>query len=404
LISPLEGYRLGLTRLERDRVSAAYSALALRGAFEAARSEATELLARNPDLDPAVVLLAQTDFLAADTEAVIERLRPIAKRLPDYLSCQLLLGRAAEQSERIALAFVSYSSIAGQSRVATERAGQLRARALEIFANRVRDAIGRNRLQQAADHLGLMERWAPEDQPTLESVRLLAVAEGDRTTELAAVRKLTNIGAGDRQLLIRQADLELEIGDASAGLRIAQGLADRYPDDPGVVAQLARAKFLWRVGLLPEKVRELSRLPLLDRAEFAAVVYWLFPSVRYGRSETGTIANDILENPHRQEIVRVINLGVMSVDPNLHRFDPEQELTRSEALAALLRILDRQGTRLTCLGVADLSGPTTIDATCSRAARCGLISEPGECLPQANISGSVALEMSRAALEQLGVE
>jgi hypothetical protein len=94
----------------------------------------------------------------------------------------------------------------------------------------------------------------------------------------------------------------------------------------------------------------------------------------------------------------------MSVDPNLHHFDPEQELKRSEALAALLRILGRQSTRLTCLGVTDLSEPTTIDATCSRAARCGLISEPAECLPQATISGSAALEMSRAALEQLGIE
>ncbi|MEZ5314479.1 MAG: hypothetical protein R2862_13035 [Thermoanaerobaculia bacterium] len=48
---------------------------------------------------------------------------------------------------------------------------------------------------------------------------------------------------------------------------------------------------------------------------------------------------DVLDHPAREEIVRIVNLGVMAVDESLHRFVPEATLRRSEAVASLVRLL-----------------------------------------------------------------
>ena len=146
------------------------------------------------------------------------------------------------------------------------------------------------------------------------------------------------------------------------------------------------------------------RQPRLDRGEFAAVLYWLFPQVRYGRSETGTIASDILDHRYRQEIVRVVNLDLVAVDPDLHTYRPDDEQTRAAALLALLRLLETQTPRLSCLGPPGSLAETVDEGVCATAARCGLVPEPGDCLPLAHISGPEAFEMSRGAVGQLGIE
>jgi hypothetical protein len=139
-------------------------------------------------------------------------------------------------------------------------------------------------------------------------------------------------------------------------------------------------------------------VPELDRGGFAVLVYWLVPQVRYGRGGTARIASDILDDPRREEIARVINLGLLDVDPTVHRFYPNTPLRRSRGLRALARQLGSSGAECAA-GVAADPGP---EESCSVAVRCGLVAAAAECAATDGLSGSEALEMLRRVVDLLG--
>jgi hypothetical protein len=266
----------------------------------------------------------------------------------------------------------------------------------------VEDSLARNRLDRAREALSQLEEWAGEESITFESAAAVAAAAGDPSAELAALRALTGGGQEGRDLLERRADLELEVGDAGAGLRIVQDLVAANPGDAALEEKLARARFFWRLQLLPVETSQLIQQTELTRGDFAAILYWLFPEVRYGRAGEARIANDVLDHAHREEIVRVANLGLMDVDTSLHRFEPDRPVTRSEVLASLTRLLARRQPPLSCLG----SGPVGQSSgwICEAAAQCRLLDEPADCLPGASVSGKEAVELGRRTLELLGIQ
>jgi len=404
LVSPLRGFSLGVLPDYASRLRTAHAELVERGDRAVARRQAEALRRENPLLEPAAVLLAQVEFVEGNHHRAAELLQPIVAAHTQYVAAQLLLGRTAEKIEDVAGAFASYFEITQVSTLASDRANALRDRALEIVGNRVQDALRRGRTEDATRDVLVLASWAPGELVTLQAALGLAQAVGDSEGELKAARMLVPLLPEDNLMKVRLADLELETGDPSAGLRIFQELAGMDPQDVALAERLARAKLQWRLTLMPAKVLELVRQPQLSRAEFAAVVYWLFPVVRYGRAGSGRIANDILDNPHRQEIVRMVNLGLAVVDTTLHTFGPDKPQTRGRALLGLLRLLDLQDPRLTCLGPEGSLERAMDQQVCESAARCLLIREAAECLPGAVLSGPAAFEMSRSALDQLGVE
>lgn len=395
---PLEGYPLVPAPEPASRLWEAWRELVRTGDVAAAQAVAEDVLAGDPGFHPARLLAAQADFLAGDDQAVLERLGPVVEELPGYTAAQLLRGRAAEGLGRIPEAYAAYRAAADASGAAADRAEVLRERAVEIVANRLEDALGRGRLEDAAGHLARLDRWAPEAEVTLEGARSLAEARGDRRAELTAVGRLLERFPDRLELRVRRAELELAVGDASEGLQILQRLADQHPGDREIRDKLEQAKFVWRLTLLPAHVQEVSRKAELSRADFATLIHWLVPRVRTSRAPAGRIAGDILEHPRREEIARVVNLGLMDVDPTLHTFSPERPIRRVTALETLLRAVATLGGPAACL--RDPLGRTpSAERVCGAAARCGLLAEPADCLPGAGLSGTEALELVRHALQ-----
>ena len=402
LLDPLLGYPLAATSEEAGRLRSAHRRLVETGDAAASRSAARELLERNPELDAASVLLAQAEFVAGDPASAQRRLAAVVKKSPDYLAANVILGRVAEIGGDIPVAYSAYLAASTSTSLAAQRAEALLPRALQIVSNRFRDALQRGRADTAEEHLVLMEHWAPELGDTLIARRELAAAVGDVEGELAVLRRLSGerYQPLERKLLTRRADLELSAGDAGSGLRIYQKLAAADPEDREIADQLQRAQFIWRLGLLPEKVRAAAALPELTRGDMAALLYWLFPEIRYGRVDGARIANDVLDHPHRQEIVRVVNLGIMGVDRQLHRFDPQKPIARGAALATLLRTLGLRQPPLACVSPPRASDYDAGASACAIAVRCGLMAEAGDCLPAAPAAGHVVLDWVRLALEQ----
>ena len=404
LLDPTRGYALSVAPVAATRLIGAHRALVERGAVEEARTTSFELLRTHPDLAPATVLAAQAALVRGEYSTVVDSVRPVLNRLPEYDAANMVFGRAAEMLDLFPDALVAYGSLREISTLAARRFESVQPRAVIILAGRVDEALGRRGLDAARVNLAILKRWAPRAIGTLRSSASVAAAHEDAVSELEALRQLASLGAIGEELMLRRAHLELEVGDAGTGLRVIQDLAATDPESSRLSAELARAKFLWRLELLPEKVKKLAREPELRRGDLAAMLFWLFPSVRYAQSESGKIANDVLSHPHRQEIVRVANLGIMSVDPRLHRFEPDRTMARAATMVPILRVLGRQQPLPSCLSGYDVAASMSPTLACELGMRCGLFEAEGECLPGAVASGRVALDWTRRALDQLGVE
>jgi hypothetical protein len=395
LLDPLEGYGQSIDPAWAERLQSAYRDLVEASDVAGARAEAAALLEVDAELAPAHVLAAQADFVDGRSREIVSRLLPIGDRQPGYLASQLLLGRAAETEGDVPLAYAAFRAIATRSPLALERLGELHPRAVEILSNRLQEGLRTGNLDEAQKNLALLQSWAPSETVTLEGARSLAQARGDQSAELAAVQALSARQPTDRKLLERRLELELVVGDPSKGLQIAQDLAAQHPEDADVTRLLEAARYRWRLSMLPQAVQDVAARTDLDKADFAVLLYWLVPNVRYARPSAGRIATDVLDHPHQEEIVRVVNLGLMDVDPTLHRFSPSAPLRRGAALRVLVRTLSSFGQNLACLGNARAQA-------CSTAAACGLLLEGEECLPGEPLSGAEAVELIRRTLKLLG--
>ena len=398
LLAPQANYPLELDAETAARVTQAHAALLAGGDPAVARTIAEELLAEQPVLHPAVVLAAQADLVDGRWQATVERLAPVVQELPEYLAARLPLGRAAEHLGDVTAAYDAFRGAAA-SPLATRRAQELRPRAIEIVLERVEEALRRGRIEDAQAHLARLRDWAPSEGATLAAAAEVARAAGDEAGELAALRELTAGRSGERELLERRAALELDAGEPGAGVEIYQRLAASHPGDRELQARLAAAKFRWRLALLPGPVRALAERPALTRGEFAALLFWTVPEVRYGRAAGGRIAADVFDHPQREEIVRVVNLDLLDVDVTLHRFAPDREVARIDALQALLRLLARHGGRVACLAATGVVPAR--EAACPLAAGCRLLDDPADCLPEAPLSGREALTLLERTLDLL---
>ncbi len=394
LIDPLEGYSGGMDAART--LEGAWRNLVDAGDTAGAARAAAEMLAASPDFLPAQVLAAQVDFAAGENTHVVARLLPVGDALPTYTASQLLTGRAAERLGDIALAYSAYRAIAARSSLALKRAGELHPRAMEIVYHRLDEALRASKLDDAQKQLALLQGWGPSETITLEATRKVARARNDLPTELAAVQEIAARTPGDRQLLERRAELELAVGDPSAGLQIVQSLAAANPKDPVLAQKLEAAKFRWRLSQLPKDIQDIAAKPELNRADFAILIYWLVPEVRNSRPSAGRIATDVLDNPHREEIVRVVNLGLMDVDPTQHRFYPGSPLRRGQALRLVLRMLAR-------FGVASCAnGNVEGGDVCDVSQGCDLMASSDDCDAAAALSGAGGVEILRRSLKLLG--
>ncbi len=394
LLAPSAFYPLAADAAALAEMDEAYERV-LSGDFEAPQRLATNRLSLDPGFHPATVLLGQIELARGAAGTAVESLQAVAGELPRYAAAQVTLAAAAEVLGDIPSAFSAHAAVADLVPASADHARRLQPRALEIAGNRLSDALARGRNQEAEIHLSFLARWAPDEPATWEATRAVASAVGDPRRELAAVRRLATRPGTEGELRERLATLEVEAGDAGAGVRIYQDLARANPTDARLAERLAWATYHFRLQLLPVPVRDLAARAQLTRADLAVLLYWLAPEVRYGRGGAVRIATDILESEQREQIARVLNLGLMDIDETLHKFYPDRAAGQGEALAAVLRLLADRG------GVACLQGLSSRnvsrDAACSLAAGCGLIGKASGCLPGGPISGSEAAEVIQRA-------
>ncbi len=355
------------------------------------------VLVEQPENTAARLLAAQASWVGGSSEEALEFL--VAGAAPDPGSL-LLLARLEELQGNVVDAYAGYRDLATRFPIAEERRSELRSPALQTVANRLFEDLEGNRIEAARAEMALLDEWAADDPITLEARWRLAAATGDLQGELAALRVLDLLPGRSLEVAERRATLEVEIGDAQEGLSLLEELAAADPSDPSRAESLARARFRYRLRLLPEEVLGLARQAELERADFATLLYWLVPGVRQASEGSARIATDILdlERGRRGEVARVVNRGLMDVDSVTHRFHPHRPLSSEEASQSLLTLLTKLETPPACVRQYAVSSSPSSDGICRTAEACGLVLRDSACLPTAPVSGADALERIRRAL------
>lgn len=403
LLAPENGYSGRLDPERARQLAAAFARLVNASDRAGAVAVASRLLGEDPALAPAAVLLAMSEVASGALGEAIARLRPIASREPSYSACQLLLGHALELTGELPEAVTAYDAAAVAAPIAVERSRAIRPRAGEIALARLDEALRLGETDRAATWLAWLERALPRERAAVEGRRRWARATGDLKGELAAVRSLAADAAQDRGLQVRLGELELAVGDPGRGLALFEQWAQNEPRNPEALEALARARFEWRLRTLPAQVQTAAARPALTRADLAVLLYWVVPGVRTGRPAATRVASDSLDHAAREEIVRVVNFGLLTVDETLHRFEPQRGATFSEATTAVARALARFGSRARCAVGQEWSDERALDraASCELLRRCRVVGADEECSARP-ISGRAALDLLRAALEAMG--
>ncbi len=380
-----------------DTVRQAHARLLQTGDTATVKTSLSALLAARPEWVPARVALAQAHLVAGELSTALEAVRTLGPaRGP---AGDLIVARVLEEEGDVAGAAIALAHVQSSSESVIQSLRRLEPRAVEVLSARVEEAAARARYLDAEAALADLRFLRPQARRTLELDLELARATDDRARELELLRRLAPGREGSVEMRLRRADLEMQLGDAPAGLAIVQALATDAPGNAVLAEHLRRAQFRWRVINSPESVRRIASSPQIRRSDAAVLLYWLLPQVRTARGGEARIASDILDHPAREEIVRVVNLGLLAVDDTQHTFHPERAVRRSDLLAALLRVLARApaGDPCTSSAPSGLSGP---EAICQRAVTCTLVQSPADCLAGGPISGSEALELIRRTTER----
>ena len=400
LLPPLDGWTGAVDEAQRAGINAGFTALARDGEPATALAAADALLQQTPDYPPALVLAAQAALVNNSPLRARELLESWVGGQPSYRAARLLWARVLELAGDAAAAHGEYRALAADLPIASERVRATREPAVAAAQAALAAALAAGRIDEARTWVDRIAEWdSPDSLAALEARLAVARAAGDEPAELDALRGLHDRGRTDRELLERLASLELEHGDADQGLHLLEGLVGDFPDDAGLRSQLAAAQLRFRLRLLPENVQKLAAKPELSRGDYAALLYWVVPGVRVQQTQGGSarIASDVIEHRWQQEIIRVVNRGLMRVDATMHRFEPDRAITRAEALRSALEVAAGRPGGGCASGVAASPAPG-MTLLCETATRCGILGEVAECLPQGRLSGGEALGILGHAL------
>jgi len=327
------------------------------------------------------LLLSQVEYRMG-RPAALRRLQELVLSERACTGAWLLLGAVLEEQGEVVEAALAYQE-ARALPPAAARLGVLRDRASAELARRIDEELQRGHPERAEEWLSKLKGLEGGASGTLMMEMEVARKLADDPRELTSLRLLAP-PAADAELRERWAELEMLVGIPAQAVHLAEELAQAAPREASRADFLDEMRFRYRLTLLPEAVQEALALPALERADLAALLYWLAPGIRQTRVAAREIASDVVGHRWREEIVRCVNLDLLSLDPALRSFHPQRAATRSEALSALLKAQSRYGTG-SC-GERHAVGVER-EAWCAFAVNCALLDSAEECLPGLPVTG-----------------
>ena len=364
-----------------------------------------KLLRRRPDLVAAQTGLAYARLRGGRLEEAGSAFASVLAARPDDVAALVGAGSVAFRRGDVDGAVGFYrraSSLAPDDPLVRRRLTALKLQATERRMGLAQAAVARGDAETAVREYSAALEAAPEVAGVRLALANLIAARGDVA---GAIDLLEADPSGDRQVALRRAALLRERQEFERAAEIYRGLLAADPADEAARDGEKASREGLELLSMPEEYRHIAEAPRLTRADLAALFAARVHALqRLGPGEP-RVALDIGASWAREQVARVLALGIMDVYPN-HTFQPGAVVRRADLARAAARTLDQLGwPRPPGLAPApaDMS-PSHLDfEAVARVLGAGLmgLAPSGSFEPWRPVSGQEAIEVVDA-LSRLG--
>ncbi|MET0555335.1 MAG: tetratricopeptide repeat protein [Vicinamibacteria bacterium] len=312
------------------------------GDLRRAEKSYREALALRPGLAAAETGLG---YVALQQEQVAEAERRFQAALagqPDYPPA--LVGGAfaalrRDDAETALTLFRRALAIDPREPVVKRRVAELRLQVTERRVAAARAALERGEVSGAIETYSQAIEEAPEVAGLRLELAEVLVRQGQAGE---AVAVLETDPTGDRQVLLRQAELLVELREHARAIEAYRRLLERDPRDDEARRKAYEARQQHEMLQMPEEYRRIATAPQITRADLAALLSVKVGALSRAGAPQPKVAVDISGSWAREHIIRVLGRDIMAVYPN-HTFQPGAVVRRGDLARALQQVLDLLG-------------------------------------------------------------
>jgi tetratricopeptide (TPR) repeat protein len=216
------------------------------------------------------------------------------------------------------------------------RAEELRLAAREQWLARARAAAGAKEWAHSRSAIAEAIALSPESSALRAAAGDIESEAGQQAAALRRYREAMEIEPRNMAVLEKMATLAMKLGEHALAVSAFERLAR---SDRRFAPRAADARLAFRVANWPPAEREAARASKLTRAAAADLLWWMVPEVREARVSAGAIASDAVSRRDSRSITRAAALGLLEVDHETHRVNPEAPLSLPAAAKMLVRLL-----------------------------------------------------------------
>lgn len=374
LVDPRLGYGAPVSTATAERFDEAWRWV-LAGNEVQAREKLADVLRRDPGFPPAVLAGAALDIRAGRYEEALSTIANLRQRVQNYTAADIYEAEIAVRQNRTRAAWDLYRAVASRPGVppfVQERIAELGETLFaETFAA-AQNAAGEDSIRLLREALTI-NPGAIEPRVLL-ATRLVELRRFDEARRELDPLLDSSADRSDVQALL--AEIDFGRGRYQEALVRYERLA-RRTNDPRYAARLEIIKQEWNLANMPPHYRTALESSAVTREQFATLLYWTVPSVRFAQNLSAPpIAVDVQDVEGREEVIRAIALGLFEVDPITRRVSPHRPVTAARLATHLARVLVLRGAPC-ARGVA----------TENALAACGITNPLSTHSPDAVISG-----------------
>jgi tetratricopeptide (TPR) repeat protein len=263
----------------------------------------------------------------------------VLEKRPEHVPALVGMGSVAIRNGDMDGAVALYkraAAVAPDDSVVRKRLASLKLQLTDRRMSEAHVALERKDTEAAATAYGRAIEVAPE----LTGVRLaLADLLAGRGERPAAIELLEADLSGERQVLLQLGRLLEEEKEYQRALDVYTRVLAHGPGDEDARAGQRRAREGVEALALPFEYQSIPEATRVSRADLAALIAVRVPALRRAGAGEPRVAVDISTSWARDQIARVLALGLMDVYPN-HTFQPGAIVRRVDLARAAARTLD----------------------------------------------------------------
>ena len=298
-----------------------------------------KLLRRHPESSAARTGLGYARLRAGQLDPASQAFATTLERLPQDVPALVGAGSVAVRRGDLEGAVVLLrraSSASPEDVLVRKRLAALKLQVTDRRMSEAAAALERGDTESAAMAYAAALGVAPE----VAGVRLaLAQVLAERGEREAALSVLEADPAGDRQVLLELGRLLSDGGEYARALEVYTRILAHGPGDEEARAGQRRAQEGLEGQAMPEEYRAIPDAARVTRADLAALVALRVQRLRRAGPGEPRVAVDISGSWARDQVARILALGIMDVYPN-HTFQPNAIVRRVDLARAAARSLD----------------------------------------------------------------